>query len=200
MNGKFIRKAQFAAGGHMTDPPLSLTYATVVSRESVRITFLLAALNDLKVKAADIGNTCLNEQCHGRIWIQVEIEFGSNKGCVIVVKYEWYSLKSSGEADVDIWLRPQSKSSGEEYYKYALDESVGTPQRYLGGSVGKYQLEDGNSYWYTSAYDYCKAAVSNLKSNLEKEGIKLQTGRKADRSYPNKYWSEVDIMEELGYK
>ncbi|GAX10696.1 hypothetical protein FisN_14Lu214 [Fistulifera solaris] len=40
----FTQKARLVAGGHMTDPPSSITYASVVSRERVRIAFLLAAL------------------------------------------------------------------------------------------------------------------------------------------------------------
>ena len=35
------RKVRFVAGGHMTDPPTVMTYASVVSRESVRIAFYL---------------------------------------------------------------------------------------------------------------------------------------------------------------
>ena len=42
------RKARFVAGDHLTDPPTAMTYASVVSRDSVRIAFLLAALNDLE--------------------------------------------------------------------------------------------------------------------------------------------------------
>ena len=42
----FTRKARFVAGGHVTKPPSALTYASVVSRETVRIAFLLAALNE----------------------------------------------------------------------------------------------------------------------------------------------------------
>jgi hypothetical protein len=38
------RKAILVAGGHLTDPPASITFASVVNRESVRIAFLLAAL------------------------------------------------------------------------------------------------------------------------------------------------------------
>ena len=54
------RKARFAAGGHMTAPPTSMTYVSVVSRESVRIAFLLAALNDMDMLTGDIGNAYLN--------------------------------------------------------------------------------------------------------------------------------------------
>jgi len=42
----FTRKAIFVAGGHMTNPPSAITYSSVVSRDSVRIAFLLAALNE----------------------------------------------------------------------------------------------------------------------------------------------------------
>ena len=47
MDEKFTRKAQFVAGGHMTKPPLSMTFCTVVTRESVRMAFLLTGLNEL---------------------------------------------------------------------------------------------------------------------------------------------------------
>ena len=54
------RKARFVAGGHMTDPPTAMTYVSVVSRESVRIAFLLTALNGLDILTGDIGNAYLN--------------------------------------------------------------------------------------------------------------------------------------------
>ena len=52
----FTRKARLVAGGHLTDPPTTLTYSSVVSRESLRLAFLIAALNDLNILVADIGN------------------------------------------------------------------------------------------------------------------------------------------------
>lgn len=55
----FTRKA----GSHMTEAPLSLTYSSVVSRESVKIAFLIAALNDLDLMLYDIGNAYLNAKC-----------------------------------------------------------------------------------------------------------------------------------------
>ena len=59
MDVKFTRKALYIAGGHTTDPPYSITYYSVVSRDSVRIEFTLAALNNLEIRAADIGNAYL---------------------------------------------------------------------------------------------------------------------------------------------
>jgi hypothetical protein len=47
----FQRKARLVAGGHMTEVSSgTMTYASVVSRESVRIALTLAALNDVEVK------------------------------------------------------------------------------------------------------------------------------------------------------
>ena len=43
-------------GGHTTKAPATITYASVVSRESVRIALLLAALNNVEVKTEDIEN------------------------------------------------------------------------------------------------------------------------------------------------
>jgi hypothetical protein len=38
---------RFVAGGHRTDTPACMTNSSVVSRDSVRLAFLIAALNDL---------------------------------------------------------------------------------------------------------------------------------------------------------
>ena len=51
MGENFRRKARFVTGGHTTETPMSLTYSSVVSRDSVRIISLIAALNGLQVMA-----------------------------------------------------------------------------------------------------------------------------------------------------
>ena len=48
LDAQFTRKARYVAGGHMTAPPTSISYSSVVTRESVRIAFMYAALNKLK--------------------------------------------------------------------------------------------------------------------------------------------------------
>ena len=52
----FRRKARLVAGGHMTDVPATITYASVVSRETVGIALTITSLNALNVMAADIMN------------------------------------------------------------------------------------------------------------------------------------------------
>jgi hypothetical protein len=63
----FTRKVRFVAGGHVTEPPSTVTYASVVSRESVRIGFLVAALNDLDIMSADIQGAYLNATCAEKV-------------------------------------------------------------------------------------------------------------------------------------
>jgi hypothetical protein len=50
---------KFFAGGHTTDTPHDMTYASVVSRELVIIALDLADLNDLDVSMDDIDNAYL---------------------------------------------------------------------------------------------------------------------------------------------
>jgi hypothetical protein len=134
----FTRKARFVAGGHMTDPPSHLTYSSVVACDSVRLAFLIAALNDIELLAADIGNAYLNAFTKERVHTICGTEFGQQHiGCIAIITRALYGLKSSGAAwhelfastlsdldfksclaDPDVWLRPAVKVSGETYYEY----------------------------------------------------------------------------------
>ena len=58
LDGKFTRKARLVADGHKTDTPASCTCSSVVSRESVRIAFLYASLNNLNILICDVAK-CL---------------------------------------------------------------------------------------------------------------------------------------------
>jgi Reverse transcriptase (RNA-dependent DNA polymerase) len=90
------RKARFVAGGHMTEPSASITYSSVVSRDSVHLAFLIAALNDLEILACDVGNAYLNAPCREKVWFVAGPEFGSRQGMVVKVVRALYGLKSSG--------------------------------------------------------------------------------------------------------
>jgi hypothetical protein len=64
----FCRNARFVTGGHTTDTPHAMTYASVVPRESVRVALTLANLNDLDVKMADIENAYLTAPITEKFW------------------------------------------------------------------------------------------------------------------------------------
>jgi hypothetical protein len=72
----FRRKAWFVAGGHATDAPHVMTYASVVSRESVRIALALAALNDLDVMMGDIEYAYLTAPITEKVRTVIGPEFG----------------------------------------------------------------------------------------------------------------------------
>jgi hypothetical protein len=237
----FTRKARLVAGGHTTEAPASLTYSSVVSRDSVWIAFLIAALNVLDLFAADIGNAYLNAKCREKIWTVAGLEFGSNAGCVMIIVKALYGLKSSGaawrallaqtltelgykstRADPDVWIRPQVKPDGFEYYEMVLiyvddilhlshnckptmdalakqyqlkEDSLGEPKLYLGANVGKYQLPDGRICWSISGCDYIKNSVKKLKNTLASKGLKLRG--KAERPMLQDYRPEIDVSPEL---
>ena len=79
------RKVCYVAEGHLTDPPTSMTYSTVVSRESVRIAFLLAALNNLEILAGNIKNAYLNAPTSEKLYFVAEKEWKADEGKNIVI-------------------------------------------------------------------------------------------------------------------
>ena len=71
----FRRKARWVLDGHKTPDPVGSKYAGVVSRESVRIAFTYAALNELGVCMADIRNTYLQSPTSQKHYIICRPEF-----------------------------------------------------------------------------------------------------------------------------
>jgi hypothetical protein len=135
----FRRKARYVAGGHKTETPKTLTYSSVVSRDSVRIALVAAALNDLDILVCDIEGAYLTAKCREKIWITAGVEFGSEAGQTMIVKMALYGLKSSGAAfrsklagvlddlqyrptlaDPDVWIKAGVKANGFEYYEMVL--------------------------------------------------------------------------------
>ena len=56
LGGGFQRKERYVGDGHKTETPAFITYSSVVSRDSVMISLLLAALKDLDIEGTDIEN------------------------------------------------------------------------------------------------------------------------------------------------
>jgi hypothetical protein len=81
----FARKARLVAGGHLTEVPSNLTYSSMVSRESVQIMLLIAALNDLKILGTDIGNAYLNAPNREKVYAIAGKECGSKAGQVVII-------------------------------------------------------------------------------------------------------------------
>ena len=89
----FRRKARMVAGGHMIEAPSSITYSSVVSRDSVRIALKIAALNGLKVIECDIQNTFLTAKCREKCYTRAVPEFVSDQGKLMLITCSLYGLK-----------------------------------------------------------------------------------------------------------
>ena len=94
----FKRKARLVAGGHKTEVPATITYASVVSRETVRIALMLAALNDLQVKVGDILNAYITAPVKEKVWTVLGPEFGPDAGKSAIIVRALYGVKSAGAA------------------------------------------------------------------------------------------------------
>jgi Reverse transcriptase (RNA-dependent DNA polymerase) len=135
----FRRKARYCDDGHKTGAPASVTYSTVVSRDSVRILLMISALNELDILGGDVQNAFLTAPNKEKCWMVAGPEFGHEEGKVFLVVKALYGLKSasfsfrsymaekltdmgflSSIADPDVWLRAAIKGDGEEYYEYVL--------------------------------------------------------------------------------
>ena len=73
----FSRKGRLVAGGHMTNPPTSMTYSIAISHDSVRIAFLIAAPNDLDILAADVSNAYIQSNAKEKVYTRAGPEFVS---------------------------------------------------------------------------------------------------------------------------
>ena len=71
---------------------------SVVSRESVRIAFTLAALNNLEVKAADIEHAYLTAPMTEKCYTVCGPEFGKDAGKIAIIVRALYGMKGSGAA------------------------------------------------------------------------------------------------------
>ena len=106
----------------------------------------------------------------------------------------------SSTTDADVWLRPASKSDGEEYYEYILTyvddilcmscnpevpmeeiaskfsfkDKVTPPKNYLGAILDEKHI-NGKPCWTMSSVAYVKAAIENVRKKITKDGMKFPT-------------------------
>ncbi len=86
------------AGGHLTEAPATIPYASVVSRETVCLALTFASLNDLKVKVGDILNAYITAPVKEKVWTILGPKFGLDSGKSAVIVRALYGLKSPGAA------------------------------------------------------------------------------------------------------
>ena len=133
------KKARLVAGGNWTSPPIEDIYSGVVSLEAIRIGFVIAALNELKVCAGDIGNAFLYGKTKEKVYIIAGPEFGEHQGKRMIIEKGLYGLRSlsarfhehlseklrkmgytPSKADADLWIK--DCGSHNEYLATYVDD------------------------------------------------------------------------------
>ena len=84
----FRGKARLVGKGHTTTAPVSITYSSVVPRDTVRIALTIAALNGFDILACDIQNAYLTAVCKEK-----SLDQGGPR---MIFNMALYDLKSSG--------------------------------------------------------------------------------------------------------
>jgi hypothetical protein len=172
----------------------------VVSRDSVQIGFMLAALNRLDVMACDLENVYFNAPCMEKIWFEGGLECGSNKGKVCVVVSALYGLKSGGASwhvmlaqalhdigfvsttvDPDVWIQPAAHEDRYDYYKMLLvyvDDvlAISHEPKKLIDTIGEYYKVKVGSDKEPDVY---------LGANVEK--VQMSDGREVWATSPHDY-------------
>ncbi len=69
----FCWKARLVAGGHVTDVPPTVTYASVVSHETVPIALTMAVINAIKAMAAHVMNAYITALNKDKIWTRLSL-------------------------------------------------------------------------------------------------------------------------------
>ena len=88
----FRRKVRFVGDGHKTETPNSVTYSSVVSRNSLRIMLMIADLNDLGKEGADIEYAYLTAPCREKVQMGGGIEFSELVDEVLIIESALYGL------------------------------------------------------------------------------------------------------------
>jgi hypothetical protein len=76
----FRQKARLVAGGHRTKAPATITYASMVSRETVPLALTIASLNDLEVEVGDVLNAYITAPVKEKVWTVLGPKFGHDTG------------------------------------------------------------------------------------------------------------------------
>ena len=80
----------------MAKAPVTITYASMVARDTVRITLLLTLLMVLDVKVGDVLNAYITAPVTEKIWTILGPKFGSTTGKCAMIVWSLHGLKSAG--------------------------------------------------------------------------------------------------------
>ena len=82
----------------MTETPATMTYASVISLESVRLALMLSALKFIEVKCGDVDNAYITAPITEKSWSILGPEFGADARRKSIIFRALFGLNSSGAA------------------------------------------------------------------------------------------------------
>ena len=82
----------------MTEALAPITYASIVSRKTVRVALMIATLNDLEVKLGNILNAYVEAPVTEKVWTILRPEFCKDARKTAEILRVLYDLKSAGAA------------------------------------------------------------------------------------------------------
>ena len=107
-----------------------------MSRDSVRIAFIIADLSGVEVMSCELDNVYLNVMCRKKIWFKGGSKCGEDKSKVLIVVRALYGIKYMGSswhaalaqvlkdlvfvsmlADPYVWIREAFREDGFKYYE-----------------------------------------------------------------------------------
>ena len=133
-------KTRYVTEENISNPPLSMTYSSVVSCDSVLLALLISAFNYLNILAGDIQNAYLNNPTKEKLFFYAGDEWKSDQGKVVVIVRDIYVLNSIALAWInhlsdivgnhlgfqsslsypDFWFKEATDKFEKEYYTYII--------------------------------------------------------------------------------
>ena len=124
----------------MTNAPATTTYASIVSRETVKIALMITAINDLEAELFDILNVHIETPVTKKVWTTLGPEFSKDSRKTAVIVRGLHGLKLAGAAfishvarcmeslgykpcrtNLNLWLKHEIRpEDGFQYYSYLL--------------------------------------------------------------------------------
>ena len=96
----------------MIKAPPTITYASVVSRETVCLALTIAALNALEFKVGDVLNAYITAPISKKVWTILGPEFGPNATKPAIIVRALYGLKKSAGSSFCMHLAPFMQQMG----------------------------------------------------------------------------------------
>jgi hypothetical protein len=180
----FTRKARFVAGGHTTTAPATMTYSSVVSRDSICFEGGIECGED---HGKDLGYE--STKADPDVWICKAVKDDGHQYYEILCVY----------VDDILALSHRATDCIKEITTYvkAKEGSIKPPDIYLGANISTIQLPDGREVWSTSPKTYVKNSLLVVDKLLEEDGAGYSLKNNARNPFPTGYKPEIDITDEL---